>query len=370
MKFKIKTRLLEENLKNSLLFINKANKIPTLSNVLIEATEEKIILTGTDLTTEGIVEITDDLKIYETGTVLTDTVKLLNILKLSDKEEITLETEGTSLIYSDESSMYELYTIETNNFSKFNIENEEFDTILISYKHLFKALKETTFTAKDNAFRAYLTGINLDTTVENKLRFISSDNFRLSCSDITIDENNPKITKIIPKKTAKQILKFSDICKTSNIAELNFSNKYMSLQIENIRINSKLIDEIFPDIDVILSRTFDKHITVEKEKFYQSLRKAAIFSDDESSPVIMNIERDEIIFYSEDSTSGRSKNVLQVQYDFEPVKLSIKPSYFFDIENLFKNNKITIKFTDSKSPISIEDKENTNYKYMIQPTEC
>jgi DNA polymerase III sliding clamp (beta) subunit (PCNA family) len=118
-----------------------------------------------------------------------------------------------------------------------------------------------------------------------------------------------------------------------------------------------------------MSRTYDKLLSVSKEKFFKSLRKASIFTEDESTPVIMNIEREEIVFYSEDSTSGRSKNVLPVQYDFEPVRLSVKPSYLFDIENFIKSDKLTFKFIDSKSPILVEDKQNPNYKYLIQPTE-
>ncbi len=370
MKFKIKTKLLEENLKNSLLFINKGNKIPTLSNVLIKAENDKIILTGTDLTTEGYIEISNDLKIFEEGEVLSDTIKLLNILKLSDKEEITLETEGTSLIYSDETSMYELYTIETNNFSNFNIEKESFNEINISYKSLLKALKETSFTSKNSAFRAYLTGISISVLTDNILRFVSSDNFRLSCSDILLQEETPKINKIIPKKTAFQIIKFLELIKKiPQTLQLKFSEKYLSVTIDNITINSKLIEDIFPNIEHIMSRTYDKILSIKKEKFFQALRKAAIFTEDENTPVIMNVEREEIIFYSEDTLSGRSKNILPVKYDFEPVRLSVKPSYLFDIEGLIKDENITFKFIDSKSPILIEDKENINYKYLIQPTE-
>jgi DNA polymerase-3 subunit beta len=369
MKFKIKTKVLEENLKNSLLFINKANKIPTLCNVLIKTDGNKIILTGTDLTTEGYIEINEEQKIYESGEVLTDTTKLLNILKLSEKEEITLETEGTSLIYSDETSMYELYTIETSNFSNFNTENESFEEIEIPSQNLFKALKETAFTAKNSAFKAYLTGISISTSNEDTLRFVSSDNFRLSCSDTNINNADLKLNRIIPKKTAYQILKFLEICKKNNPLVLKFSEKYLSLQIDNITINSKLIDDIFPDITPIMSRTYDKFLSVDKNKFFKSLKKASIFTEEEATPVIMNIEREEIVFYSEDSTSGRSKNILPVQYDFEPVRLSIKPSYLFDIESFIKSDKITFKFIDSKSPILVEDKENPNYKYLIQPTE-
>ena len=110
MKFKIKNKTFEKNLSNASSFINKANKLPTLSNALIEAKNNKITITATDLTSEGIITISENVKILEEGTILTNTSKLLNIVKLSEQDEITIESEDTSLIFSDKTSTYELYT--------------------------------------------------------------------------------------------------------------------------------------------------------------------------------------------------------------------------------------------------------------------
>ncbi len=369
MKFTINTKIFQENLKNAISFINKSNKIPTLSNVLIEAKENKITLTATDLVTEGIIEIYDNITITDEGSILTNTDKLLNIIKLSNQETLTLETEDTSLIYSDENSVYELYTLETNSFSKFDMENEVFSNLQIPKSNLEKAINETIFATKTSALRPYFTGINIKTVTNNLIRFTSSDNFRLSISEINLNNDLPfKLDIIVPKKTAQQITKFLENSNNEYI-DIHISSKYISLKIDNITINSKLIDDKYPDIEDILTRNYEKTLSIDKETFFYILKKASIFTFDDDRSIIIDIEREKITFYSEDSASGRAKNVLPVKYDYEPLRFSINPQFLFDIENLIKSDIITFKFMDIEAPILIEDKQNNTFKYLVQPSE-
>ncbi len=369
MKFKIKNKTFEKNLSNASSFINKANKLPTLSNALIEAKNNKITITATDLTSEGIITISENVKILEEGTILTNTSKLLNIVKLSEQDEITIESEDTSLIFSDKTSTYELYTYDTTNFSKFSIDQNEFNKILINKNLLEKALQETYFSIKPVALKKYFTGLNIRKIKSNILQFSGTDNFRLSISFIKTDTEIPfELDILIPKKTIKQLLNFLENYNQEFI-EFKFSEKFISIQLENITINSKLIEDKFPDINHIINHEFKNHFTADTLEFFKAFKKASIFTNDTDKSIMINLEKNKMTLFSEDSSTGRSKNILPINYEFEPINFAIKPSHILEIENHFTSEKIIIKFDNLDLPFLIEDSNNLNFKYFIQPTD-
>ncbi len=369
MKFKIKNKTFEKNLLSANSFINKANKLPTLSNALIEAKDNSIIITATDLVVEGIFTIKDNIEILEEGSILTNTSKLLNIIKLSDQDEVTLETEGTSLILSDETSTYELYTYDSSNFSKFSVEDEQFNTFFIKKTILEKALKETYFTVKTVALKKYFTGISIRKIESNIILFSGTDNFRLSTSFIKTDTDIPfDLDILLPKRTAKQIITFLENFEEENI-EIKFSDKFLSISMDNLTINSKLIEDKFPDITHIVNHEFPNYIEVNSSDFFKVFKKSAIFTNDGNKSVVVNLEKSKMTLFSEDSSSGRSKNILPVTYEFEPINFAIKPSHILEIENHFLSEKIIIRFENLDLPFLIEDSNNPNFKYFIQPTD-
>ncbi|GEM_PF-2465593 len=369
MKIKIKTQLFQEYFKNAHNFVNKGNKIPILSNILIEAHNNKITLTGTDLITEGIINIENNIEILEEGAILTNTEKLLDILKLSNKKEIILETEDTSLLYSDENSLYELYTFESENFSKFNIENELFEIIKINRNNLLKSLKETVFSTAFTSQNQCFTGINIKKSINNNLIFIGSDNFRLSLSYIsTENEVSNNINIIIPKKTVLQIIKFLELYPSEEPIDLNISQKFISIKINNnITINSKLIEQKYLEVENMLPSEFNYTLSINKENFFNTLRKASILISGEDKSIMFDIQNNNITFYSENSLAGRGKNSLTIDYKYDPIKFFINPRFLFEFEEFIKSDEIIFKLTDDSKPILLEDKKNTNFKYFIQP---
>ncbi len=369
MKFKIKNKIFEKNLSSATSFINKSNKLPTLSNALIEANENSIIITATDLTVEGIIKIDSNIEILEKGSILTNTQKLLNIVKLSEQEEITLESEGTSLIFSDENSTYELYTYESENFSKFSINQDEFQKFIIKKSIFEKALKETYFAVKTVALKKYFTAISIRKIESNILQFSGTDNFRLSTSFVKTDTDIPfELDILLPKRTAKQILNFLEEYENEFI-EIFFSDKFISLKLNNLTINSKLIEDKFPDITHIVNHEFPNFFEVDSNEFFKALKKSSIFTNDNNKSVMINLEKGKMTLFSEDSSSGRSKNVIPIVYEFEPINFAIKPAHILDIESQFSSEKLIVRFENLNLPFLIEDSNNLNFKYFIQPTD-
>ena len=366
MKIKIKKEILFNAIKNALAFTNKSHKIPTVANVLFKTKNNKLILTGTDLITEGKIEITD-LEIIKEGQFLTKTTTLFNIIKLSSVDDIILETTNSSLIFQDLDSKYELALLDSEDYSEFDISNENFNILKISPIKLKKAINETIFSINPLHYRSYLTGINIK-RINNSLQFTGSDNYRISFSYIKIDENETinDIDIILPKKTAQHIKRLlTDY--TEEILEIKYSENFFFVKLNETTIISKLVDEKYPDTSSITSLEYPYKITVNKENFLKALKKASIFHSDAEDYAILNINNNEILIYSQDTTSGKSLNKVKIENTPKEFKIAINPKYILDLEQVLIGENLILNLIDNEEKILIQDDNNPDFKYYLVP---
>ncbi len=366
MKLKIKKDILFNAIKNAIAFTNKSHKIPTVANVLFKTENNKLILIGSDLVTEGKIEI-NELEIFEQGSFLTNTTTLFNIIKLSSVEDITLETTDSTLIFQDLDSKYELSLLEKEDFSEFNISNENFKILNLKTNKLKKAINETIFSINPLHYRSYLTGINIK-NINNTLQFTGSDNYRISFSYIKIEEGEKidEIDIILPKKTAQHIKRLINSY-SNDFIEIKYSENFLIIKINEITITSKLIDEKYPDTSSITSLEYPYKVIVDKDNFLKALKKASIFHSDAEDYAILDINKEEILIYSQDSASGKSINKVKTISADNEFKIAINPKYILDLEPILIGEKIILNLINNEEKILIQDDNNKDFKYYLVP---
>ncbi len=367
MKVKIKKDTLFNAIKNAIAFTNKSHKIPTVANVLFKTENNKLILIGTDLVTEGKIEI-NELEILEEGSFLTNTTTLFNIIKLSSVEDIILETTDSTLIFQDLDSKYELSLLEKEDFSEFNIYNENFKLLNLKTNKLKKAINETIFSINPLHYRSYLTGINIKNINNNTLQFTGSDNFRISFSYVKIEEEEKieEIDIILPKKTAQHIKRLLNSY-SEDFIDIKFSENFLLIKINEITITSKLIDEKYPDTSSITSLEYPYKVIVNKDNFLKALKKASIFHSDTEDYAILDINKEEIFIYSQDSASGKSINKVKVISADDEFKIAINPKYILDLESILIGENIILNLINNEEKILIQDNNNQDFKYYLVP---
>ncbi len=369
MKLKIKKETLFNSLKNAMAFTNKSHKIPTIANVLFKAEKNKLILTGTDLFTEGKIIVNENIEIFEEGIFLTNTTKLFDIIRLSSLEEIELKADDNKLTITDLDSSYELFLIDYEDFSEFEIKNENFKTIKIKTNKLKKSINETIFAINPLHYRIYLTGINIKLIDNNKIQFTGSDNYRISFSYIykEDDEIFDTIDIIIPKKTAQHIIRILNSFSEEYI-EFQYSEKFFRISTENVIITSKLIDEKYPDTSQILSLEYPYQIKINKEKLIKSLKKALIFHSDTEDYAILEINENQILIYSQDSQYGKSLNKINLKENSpKKFKLALNPKYILDLDPILIGENVIFNLIDNEEKILITDENNPYFKYYLVP---
>ena len=273
--------ILLKSLTHAYGIIEKKSTLPILSNVLIEAKNSKVKITGTDLDIIFSEEI-QPVSIKKEGSTTTSAGIFYDILRKllpNSKIEISLNNQN-KLILESGNSKFNLLCIPSENFP---LSSEDFEskTFNINPKKLLKILNKTKISISGDETRHYLNGIFFHKTKVNDKTYltgVSTDSHRLSSSSLEIEANTEFEPIIIPKKTIFQLLSLLE--ETTNDVKISSSKSKIKFVMDNGILISKVIDGKFPDYTKVIPKGNEKKLEINLNQFRQSIERVASVSSD------------------------------------------------------------------------------------------
>ena len=371
MKFTIDKSALLSALQHVHSVVERRNTIPILSNVLIEAKEDGVYLTATDMDIAVIEKI--DLKkseVMQLGTITTSAQMLYDIVrKLPENITVELLSEKNDRLgIKASSSSFALNCLPSEDFP--SIAQEEFNYSLnIPASEMIRLIDKTSFAMSLEETRYYLNGIYLhavkDSTVD-KLRTVSTDGHRLSRVDMTMPESVKEIPGvIIPRKTIMEIRKLLED-HTDNI-NLSLSDNKIQISFSNVVLTSKLLDGTFPDYSRVIPEQNDKTITISNQLLSEAVDRVSTVSTDKTRAIKININKGNLVVSATNPDKGSASESLEVKYDGEEVEIGFNSKYVLDVARQIKGKDIIIKLSDSVSPTLVYDKEDEDVLFVLMP---
>ena len=371
MKFSIDRSALLTALQHVHSVVEKRNTIPILSNVLLEAKEDGVYLTATDMDIAVIEKI--DLKkseVMQLGTITTSAQMLYDIVrKLPENVTVELLSEKNDRLgIKASSSSFALNCLPSEDFP--SIAQEEFNYSLnIDASEMIRLIDKTSFAMSLEETRYYLNGIYLhavkDSTVD-KLRTVSTDGHRLSRVDMTMPESVKEIPGvIIPRKTIMEIRKLLED-HTDNI-NLSLSDNKIQISFSNVVLTSKLLDGTFPDYSRVIPEQNDKTITISNQLLSEAVDRVSTVSTDKTRAIKININKGNLVVSATNPDKGSASESLEVKYDGEEVEIGFNSKYVLDVARQIKGKDIIIELSDSVSPTLVYDKDDEDVLFVLMP---
>ena len=255
MHFQIKRDKLLKSLNIAHNIIERKNTLPILSNVLIEAKNNKLNIVATDLDIVYQDEITD-IKISKDGSTTTSATVLHDLLRKlpSDLEVVFVLQDENKLSITAENSKFNLLCLPVNNFPNFS-DSFSKDDILLKKKNFLSLLNKTKISMSNDETRHYLNGIFLHIAESNGKHYltgVATDSHRLSSSSMLIENSKTFKPFILPKKTVFQLCNLLEDSDETII--LNSSENKIQFKIGKSKITSKIIDGKFPDYQKVVPK--------------------------------------------------------------------------------------------------------------------
>ena len=367
MKFNINQQDLQKSLNYCQGVIEKRSTLPILSNVLLDVSNGKLTITGTDLDLIFIHQISN-IEILEEGKTTTSASIMYDIVrKISSGKKINFSnpSENKLQLESDKS----LFNLNCINPSEFPLTDENFNKneFVINSKHFLKLLNKCKFSISNDETRHYLTGIFFhQTQIEDKIFLTSAatDSHRMSISKIRLKNKIEFDPIILPKKTIFQLCSiledFDGDIKISNI------KSKIKFEINDSILISKLIDGKFPNYVQVIPKENQKKLEIDLKSFLNSVDRVASVSLDKKDGVKFSLSKDILNLSVNNTNSGDGKESLTVKFD-EELDISFNSRYLIDVASQLDGEKIEIYLKDSGLPALIKDPADFDTINVVMP---
>ena len=372
MEFKINSTDLLKALSHIHGIVEVRHTLPILSNIILEAKDDKLILSSTNLD----IYCSDKIKaeVLQSGEVSVSAVTFFEIIKRlpSGSEVLMIMEEGENEIrLTCGRSKFNLSTLKTDDFPI--ISDSDLSTnFVLSADELIRIIDKTKFAVSNEETRYYLNGIFLHKAERNSiqlLRAVATDGHRLAQYYIPLPQGAEDITGIIiPKKTIYELRKVLDDANGDVSVSLN-ENK-IKFSFNDLKVVSKVIDGTFPDYTKVIPQKNDKNFKTNNSDLKNAIdRVSAVAANEESKSKAIKfcIENNSLSLSVESQSKGSANEMIDVNYSGDKVDIGFNSKYIIDICNEVDGDEISISLSDSISPAIILDKTDENLFFVLMP---
>jgi len=343
--------------------VERRQTMPVLANVLLQASENTLSITATDLEVELVA--TNEVDSVEVpGDITVPGRKLLDICRaLPEGATVTISLKGDRLNVRSGRSKFVLATLPAAEFPVVEDVNAD-RKITISQANLSRLLDKTHFSMAQQDVRYYLNGLLLETG-GGKIRAVATDGHRLALCDIALDGvDGAKSQVIVPRKGVLELQRLLD---GDGDVELAMGSNHIRINVGNIRFTSKLIDGRFPDYDRVIPDTKSNIVKSSKEALRQGLLRAAILSNEKYRGVRLEFQKDNIRIHANNPDQEEAEDEVEVEYTGEEMEIGFNVNYLLDALAAVDDENVEVGLLDPSSSCVLRAPGDDGSLYVVMP---
>lgn len=359
MKLKVK----KENLLNGIQIVQSVittrSTLPILSNILLEASQNQLKLTATDL--DIGINCVFGVDIIEDGSITLPAKRFSDIIKELPDEEINITIKKNNLVIIETTTcQFKIMGLTAEEFPRLpEFKNKE--TITIEQATLKELISMTSFAASFDETRYVLNGILFKVT-NNGLTLVATDGRRLALIEKKLTTPiNKTIEIIVPIKTIHELNR--NLKEEGNLSLVLGANQAL-FELDNIMIVSRLIEGEFPDYKQVMPSTSTNKIKINRQLFLLAVRRAALLTTPDYQAVKLEVFKNKLVVSKITPDIGESREEINAEYSGKELVIGFNPSYLIDVLKILGEETVTIEVVDSEKPGVIR---SNGYVYIVLP---
>lgn len=362
----MKIRISQNEFNKSINIVQKAvssrTPLPILSGILIEAKNNTLIMTATDL--DLGIKTYSPCEIEEEGSIVVQ-AKLIGdfVRKLPSNSYVNIETmENNNMEIKCLNSEINILGNSASEYPDNTFDNEG-NSFTIKTESLKNLIRYTYFAAAQENIKPIFTGCLIE--IKNNLcTFVALDGYRMAVKKEPI-EFSGEVSAVVPSKTLLEILRIIEENKENT--EIIVSDSHISFKHENTIIISNLLDGKFIDYEGIIKDNYVTVVTAETSDIRNSVERASLLAkDDKNNLIILDINENNMQINSA-SEYGNVEENLPVKKEGEDIKIGFNSKYLLDFLKVIDNDKIVLNLIGKNNPCFINEDKKQDYIYMVLP---
>lgn len=335
--------------------------IPILSNVLLEAIDDQLIVSATDLTVSMRCYV--EAKVVEEGAIALPARRFFQLVRelTSSQVKISAQTNEIAEITTG-TSVFKIHGMNKGEFPALP-DLTGSPEVLLSNAVLKEMLSRTAFSAARDDSRYMLNGVQLQ-VAQQRAVIIGTDGKRLAktYASVAID---PSIqgNYLIPLKAVEEMIKMLDDSDAE--ASLRLAHDKVSLETGNLTLVAKLLSGQYPDVERVIPAKPLHQFSVHREELISLLKQVSLFTSDISSSVRFSFETGQLHLAAMSSEIGEGRVSMPVDFSGTKLEIAFNPYFLLDILRHSKDETVRFGLTDPHNPGLITD--STQALFVIMP---
>lgn len=358
--------VLSENLSKKISFLNHAissrAQLPILSNFLIEAKDNKLILSATDLEIGIIVSFAANVE--KEGSAVIPARNFLDLVTNIGNKKITLELVDGVVKLKGDRVKASFPTVPAEDFPKI-YESKGDHFLKLSKKDIETFFLRTAFSVSIDSSRVSLTGLLFETQKEG-LVLVSTDQYRLSMqkTPLTAKEELEKPI-IVPGRVIKEVMSMKDE------GEVDFYISKDSNQIvvsqEDVVLVGRIIDEDFPPYGKIIPAELATKTEFNREELLNAVKICSVFARETANVVKLSLEKDKIIVSANTPAAGEDSVEVDAKITGEANEIAFNAKYLIDVLSVLVEDDLTFEMNGPLNSGVFRIVKDASYLHLIMP---
>src|SRR5579872_1917773 len=277
MRFTISREKLQEGLTAVTASIPAKTTLPVLANILVEATDKGIRLSGTDLDIAITTEVAAEVE--STGAITIPAKKLSEIARELPPAPVKVAAAGEQRVTLDcGRSHFKILGLPKDEFPSFPTVRFN-ESWRIRSGDLQKLISHTSFAVSTEESRPILNGVLWELRPD-LMRMVATNGHRLAKMELPIKSTGaPSTELIVPPKALEQIRRLFPEDEELEIAR---GDNHLGFRSPFTAVYTRLIEGPYPPYDQVIPKDNNRVAIVDKASLIGALKRMSVIASDQT----------------------------------------------------------------------------------------
>jgi DNA polymerase III subunit beta len=346
---------------------------PVLAGLLIQATNEGLVLSTFDYETSARADLTAEVS--DDGSALVSGRLLADICRSLPNKPVELQLDGPKVSLTCGSARFSLQTMPVEDYPK--LPDMPAASGTVSSKDFAHAVAQAVTAAGRDDMLPVLTGVRIEID-GSTMSLLATDRFRLSHRELSWNPRTPdeSAAALVPAKvlgeTAKSLTSGAEVTialSTGGSGEgiIGFEGSGMG---GVRRTTTRLLDGEFPKVRSLFP---SEHLTVSRvnrHELVETVKRVALVAE-RNTAVQLKFTDGQLVLDAGSGDEAQATEVIDVETTGEDLTTGFNPQFLLDGLTAIDGDQVDLSFTQATKPVVIsateEDPQAGSFRYLLMP---
>jgi DNA polymerase-3 subunit beta len=372
MKFKVNRDHFSNGLAQVLNVVGARPTMPVLSNVLIEAEDDHLNLTTTNL--DLGIRCRIKASVAQAGSVTLPVRRLSSIVRELPSLDVQVEAAANHQVkLASGGSNFRIMGISREEFPPLPEFSDE-HTFTLEQSMLGRMLSSVAYAQSADESRYFLNGVYFQFS-DGKLTLVATDGRRLALVAREMDFGDAAGgSLILPAKTVAEVMRLLSKEEKFSVS-LAFNDRRVAFRVDvtdessglvdKVHLISKVVEGNYPNYQQVIPKEVHQRVKIDRELFLQCVHRAALVTSDKANSVRIKLSNNLLEITAASPDFGEAHESLAVEYSGPDIQVAFNPAFLMDPLRALTKDQIAFELKDEVSPGVF--KTDGNFLCVIMP---